>query len=94
MERHGADVIDIGGESARPGAKEVAIQEELERNIPLIQKLRQGTVLIRWHFCVHRSSNHVHARFLFFFNLFSFFFFIHKLKTTHHAHSIGHLHFY
>ncbi len=50
MERHGANVVDIGGESTRPGAKEVAISEELERTIPLIQKLRQGTVGIGYIF--------------------------------------------
>lgn len=36
----GADIIDIGGESSRPGAKPVSIEEELRRVIPLIQHLR------------------------------------------------------
>lgn len=37
----GADIIDIGGESTRPGAKPVALKEELKRTIPIIEKLSQ-----------------------------------------------------
>ncbi|MCF6298451.1 MAG: dihydropteroate synthase [Thiomicrorhabdus sp.] len=33
----GADVIDVGGESTRPGAEKVALSEELERVIPVIE---------------------------------------------------------
>ena len=36
----GADVIDVGGESARPGAEPVTLEEELRRVIPVIQNLR------------------------------------------------------
>jgi dihydropteroate synthase len=36
----GADIIDIGGESTRPGAEPVSIQEELDRVIPLVEKIR------------------------------------------------------
>jgi len=39
MERDGADILDIGGESTRPGADEVGIDEELSRVIPVIEKL-------------------------------------------------------
>ena len=35
----GVDILDIGGESSRPGADFVTEKEELERTIPLIQKL-------------------------------------------------------
>jgi len=35
----GADIIDIGGESSRPGAKPVSLKEELNRIIPVIKKL-------------------------------------------------------
>lgn len=35
----GADIIDIGGESTRPGAKPVGLKEELKRTIPIIKKL-------------------------------------------------------
>jgi dihydropteroate synthase len=40
MAAEGADIIDIGGESTRPGAEPVAAAEELRRVIPVIQKLR------------------------------------------------------
>lgn len=35
----GADILDIGGESTRPGADEVSLQQELDRVIPVIEKL-------------------------------------------------------
>jgi dihydropteroate synthase len=39
MEKEGADIIDIGGESSRPGSKPVSIDEEMNRVIPLIKEL-------------------------------------------------------
>ncbi|HUX92071.1 MAG TPA: dihydropteroate synthase [Gallionellaceae bacterium] len=36
----GADILDIGGESTRPGALEVSVQEELDRVLPVIEGLR------------------------------------------------------
>ena len=36
----GADILDIGGESTRPGAQQVSIQEELDRVMPVIEALR------------------------------------------------------
>ncbi len=36
----GADIIDIGGESTRPGAREVSESEELERVVPVIEAIR------------------------------------------------------
>jgi len=36
----GADIIDIGGESSRPGAKPVSVQEELERILPVLEGLK------------------------------------------------------
>ncbi len=36
----GADIIDIGGESTRPGSEGVSIQVELDRVIPLIEKIK------------------------------------------------------
>ncbi len=36
---NGADIIDIGGESTRPGAESVTIEEEIQRVIPVIEKL-------------------------------------------------------
>jgi dihydropteroate synthase len=35
----GADIIDLGGESTRPGAKPVSVQQELDRVIPVLNKL-------------------------------------------------------
>jgi dihydropteroate synthase len=42
MEQDGAGIIDIGGESTRPGADEVQVEQELERTIPVIRALREG----------------------------------------------------
>ena len=39
MIRDGASIIDIGGESTRPGADEVSLDEELYRVIPVIERL-------------------------------------------------------
>ncbi|MEY3636177.1 MAG: hypothetical protein RL147_606 [Actinomycetota bacterium] len=39
MISEGVDIIDIGGESTRPGAERVDEQEELQRTIPVIQKI-------------------------------------------------------
>ena len=41
MINHGVDIIDIGGESTRPHAIAITIEEEIERVIPVIQQLRQ-----------------------------------------------------
>jgi dihydropteroate synthase len=40
MEAAGAAIIDVGGESTRPGAAEVPLQEELDRVIPVIEMLQ------------------------------------------------------
>lgn len=39
MEREGADIVDVGGESSRPGAKPVAPDEELRRVVPVVRAL-------------------------------------------------------
>ena len=41
MIRNGADILDIGGYSTRPGAKEVNTEEEINRIIPAIASLRK-----------------------------------------------------
>jgi dihydropteroate synthase len=38
----GADILDVGGESTRPGAAPVAIDEELRRVVPVIRALREA----------------------------------------------------
>jgi dihydropteroate synthase len=40
MQQEGADIIDVGGESTRPGASEVGVSEELDRVIPVIRAIR------------------------------------------------------
>jgi dihydropteroate synthase len=40
LQREGADILDIGGESTRPSAAPVSAQEELSRILPLFQALR------------------------------------------------------
>jgi dihydropteroate synthase len=39
IQNEGADIIDIGGQSTRPGAKEVTVEEEKRRVIPVLEKL-------------------------------------------------------
>lgn len=39
----GADLLDVGGESTRPGAAEVSLEEELRRVIPVIERLARET---------------------------------------------------
>ena len=41
MEKNGADIIDIGGESTRPGAISVSVKEEINRTIPVIEEIRK-----------------------------------------------------
>ncbi|MEG0874362.1 MAG: dihydropteroate synthase [Clostridiales bacterium] len=40
MQRDGADIIDIGGESTRPGSAEVSLDEEISRVVPVIEALK------------------------------------------------------
>lgn len=42
MAEDGAAIIDVGGESTRPGASPVSVQEELDRVIPVIEALRDN----------------------------------------------------
>jgi dihydropteroate synthase len=42
----GADMLDIGGESTRPGASPVGAQEEMDRVLPIIEELRDAAVPI------------------------------------------------
>lgn len=47
MVADGATLIDVGGESTRPGAKDVSLQQELDRVIPVIERLsREVDVMI------------------------------------------------
>lgn len=46
MLREGADIIDIGGESSRPGHTRITAEEEIRRVMPVIHRLRQETEAI------------------------------------------------
>ena len=41
MIQGGADIIDVGGESTRPGARDVSSEEEMERLLPVIKGIRE-----------------------------------------------------
>jgi dihydropteroate synthase len=45
MVAEGADIIDVGGESTRPGAGVVSPEEEIERVVPVIRELAQRTTV-------------------------------------------------
>lgn len=45
LAEEGADILDVGGESTRPGAGEVPVEEELRRVIPVIERLARETTL-------------------------------------------------
>lgn len=40
IERQGADILDIGAESTRPGSEGICVEEELRRLLPVLEKLR------------------------------------------------------
>lgn len=46
MMQEGATVIDVGGESTRPGATEVSVEEEIQRVVPVVQALSKYNVVI------------------------------------------------
>jgi len=46
MASEGADIVDVGGESTRPGAPEVAIEEELRRVLPVVSALASRGVKV------------------------------------------------
>ncbi len=46
MADHGADIIDIGGESTRPGAQMISADEEMERVVPLVDLLASNLDVI------------------------------------------------
>jgi dihydropteroate synthase len=41
MEAEGADIIDVGGESTRPGAEPVPVEIEIKRTVPVIENIRK-----------------------------------------------------
>ena len=45
LAEEGADILDVGGESTRPGADEVPVEEELRRVLPVVEALAARTAL-------------------------------------------------
>ena len=56
MQREGADILDIGGESTRPGAEPVPEEEELDRTIPVIEALRRKGLQIPISIDTYKST--------------------------------------
>jgi len=56
MAEEGAALIDVGGESTRPGAAPVGVDEELRRVIPVVERLRAATSAV---ICVDTSKPEV-----------------------------------
>mgnify|MGYP006276463561 CR=1 FL=1 len=46
LARSGADIVDVGGESTRPGAERVTLEEELERTIPIVSALANEGICV------------------------------------------------
>jgi len=46
MAEQGATIIDVGGESTRPGATEVSVNQELDRVIPVIEKIKNNSDVV------------------------------------------------
>src|SRR3990170_5447546 len=47
MARQGADIIDVGGESTRPGFEPIPVEEEVRRALPVVERLgREGDIAI------------------------------------------------
>lgn len=51
--QEGADILDIGGESSRPGAISISAEEELDRIMPVIESLRGVSVPLSVDTCKH-----------------------------------------
>ena len=46
MMAQGAEMIDVGGESSRPGSEPLPLQEELDRVMPILEALKDAPVAI------------------------------------------------
>jgi dihydropteroate synthase len=46
MVSHGADILDVGGESTRPGARALDATEELKRVLPVVERLASAGILV------------------------------------------------
>ena len=57
----GADILDIGGESSRPGAEPVGLDEELRRVMPVLEQLAPGPVPVSVDTCKPEVMRHAIA---------------------------------
>jgi dihydropteroate synthase len=57
MMAEGADVVDVGGESSRPGAEPVPVEVELARVVPVVEALARATRAPRVHTDVHTPGH-------------------------------------
>ena len=62
MEADGADLIDVGGESTRPGAEPVRADEELARVLPVLEALRRRACACRFRSTPTRPTSRAGAR--------------------------------
>ncbi len=46
MAEAGADIIDVGGESTRPGSRPVGLDEEIDRVLPIISRIKEETRIL------------------------------------------------
>ncbi|WP_276300482.1 dihydropteroate synthase [Halorussus lipolyticus] len=46
MAQAGADIIDVGGESTRPGADEISVEDEIDRVVPVIEEISDLDLLV------------------------------------------------
>lgn len=46
LAKEGADILDVGGESSRPGSEPIPVEEELHRILPVISELRKNSDII------------------------------------------------
>jgi dihydropteroate synthase len=46
MAAAGADIIDVGGESTRPGAARIGLEEEIDRVLPAVEKIKQELAVL------------------------------------------------
>ncbi|MDO9027506.1 MAG: dihydropteroate synthase [Candidatus Roizmanbacteria bacterium] len=56
MQDEGADIIDIGGESTRPGAEVISIKEEIRRVVPVIEALQKKNIKIPLSIDTYKSA--------------------------------------
>lgn len=59
MVKDGADILDIGGQSTRPNAEEVTLEEELARVVPVIEALRKEASLAQVPISVDTTRSQV-----------------------------------